>query len=1004
MNVMSMVHLPFRPAVLTVAVSDEDLLPHWLCGPDNSVMGLVADDLGAWLVSMLADAARRKLVAFVLGDDQGRALYQACSAALTATAAELRPDDYDAADEVAMVVCEVFKTPAVQLGAEHATLLEALHAGIAAQLAVLDDPDITAEPGWSSADSLGLSAAELAEKLTLHLMRQITGRAARGGPLEPLANQLGHDRSFLLGLRLEGKVDRLDDMLVTLLTVLDESWRAPVVPAAPAVLAQLPAETTVFAGRDDELAVLAGLLKPSGASGPVVVSAVAGLGGVGKTTLAIHAGHAAVRKVWFPGGVLFINLHGYDDAPVEPGEALDALLRALGVHAEHIPPRTEERAALYRSVLAQMREPLLVVADNASSEAQVRLLLPGTGPHKVLVTSRHALAGLGARLVDVSVLDQELSVDLLGRALQVAHPGDTRISGDPKAAGRLAGLCGGLPLALQITAALLIADPGLTAGELADQLEDQSQRLDALRYDDGSDISAPSVATAFSLSCRKLGERSARVFRLLALAPGPDVSTETVAVLADMPTAQVRAVLSDLAKAHLIERAPSAASRWRMHDLVRLYANRLANQHDGSDDHEQALDRLLDYWLEMAQAARDHLLALHGAILSDTFSDAADALAWLDSERASLIAAIQLAAATSRDRAAMGLPILMADYLDSRRLFDDKIAVMEMSLHAARRLGEELIEADALTIRGNALPEMRRFEEAITAHQDAIAIYRRVGGRRGEANALNNLALALRDVGRFQEEMIACQDAVAIYQELGDRHSEAGVLAIFSYALAQADRCEEAIAIGQDAVALYQEIGDRHGQAGALNNVCIALGNAHRYQEAIAVGRAAAVMFRETGDRHGEAGALNNLGLMLRDVAQFQESIIACEDAAAIYRETGDRNRGALALNNLGTVLEEVLSYDEAIARYRDAAAMFRETGDRHGEAGALKNLGLALRQAHRYQDSITSLHDATAIYRETGDRHNEVGAQAELEATIAAGQAVGQSSAAARTENEEST
>ena len=175
--------------------------------------------------------------------------------------------------------------------------------------------------------------------------------------------------------------------------------------AAPVALAQLPAPVAGFTGREDELAVLAGLLDPAGGAGAVVVSAVAGLAGVGKTTLAVEAGHAARRAGWYPGGVLFIDLHGYDDQPVQSAQALDALLRALGIPAEHIPPTPDERAGLYRSALAQVGKPVLVIADNVSAEAQVRPLLPGTGPHRVLVTSRHTLAGLGARLVDVTVLD-----------------------------------------------------------------------------------------------------------------------------------------------------------------------------------------------------------------------------------------------------------------------------------------------------------------------------------------------------------------------------------------------------------------------------------------------------------------------------------------------------------------------------------------------------------------------------------------------------------------------
>jgi len=232
----------------------------WWCGRDNGGVALVADDLGAWLVGLLADAGRRKLVAFVLGDEQERALHQACQAALTATAAGLRPGDATAAGEVAMVVGEVFAAPAPQLGGEHGTLLEELQAGIGVRLAVLEDRDITTEPGWSSADAVGLSAAEVAQALGSHLVREITGRGARGGPLEPLANQLGHDRSFLVGLRLEGRLDHVDDMLVSMLAVMDQARPAS---AATVALAQLPAETAVFTGRDDDLTVLAALLDPS---------------------------------------------------------------------------------------------------------------------------------------------------------------------------------------------------------------------------------------------------------------------------------------------------------------------------------------------------------------------------------------------------------------------------------------------------------------------------------------------------------------------------------------------------------------------------------------------------------------------------------------------------------------------------------------------------------------------------------------------------------------------
>ena len=853
-----------------------------------------ADNLVAWLVGVLADAGRRKLTKLVLGTEQERALRSAATAAVERTAGELHPDDAEQAAHLERVVDQVFKAPVpgVPLAGD-VTMLEELSARIAGQLAVLDDASLTGR-GQSSADVLGVPGAVLAEKLTAFLLREIVVRGSGGGPLFPLASQLNDDRTHLQVQQLEGVVDRRADELLDALARLDGARTA-----APTALAQLPAEVTGFTGRDDDLAALAGLLDPAGAVGPVVVSAVAGLAGVGKTTLAVAAGHAARRRGWFRGGVLFIDLHGYDDQLVEPGQALDALLRALGVPGEHIPPAAGERAGLYRSVLAEVSEPVLVIADNASSEAQVRFLLPGAGPHKVLVTSRHTLAGLDARLVDVTVLDDDAAAGLLDGALRGARPEDDRITADPNAAARLAGVCGGLPLALQITAALLKADPVLTAAELAQELAAESRRLGQLAYDDGSGTAAPSVAAAFELSCCKLDETSARVFRLLPVNPGPDISTAAAAALADLPVSEMRTVLGGLARAHLAEIAPGTAGRWRMHDLLRLYAQQLSDIYADADGREQARDRLLGYYLHMTEAADDHLRALPGVAVPEEFTGRDTALDWLDAERASLVAAVTMAAATSRDQAALRLPLRLPGYFAWRRRFDDWIATTIISLEAARRLGDRHREGRALNNLGGALQEVRRFEEAITAHQDAAAIYRETGDRHREGMVLNNLGGALAEVRRFEEAITAHQDAAAIYRETGDRHREGMALTNLGLALAEVRRFEEAITTCQDAAAIY----------------------------------------RETGDRHGEGMALGNLGLALQEVRRFEEAITTCQDAAALFRETGDRHREGTALNDLGLALQEVRRFEEAITAHQDAAAICRETGDGHLEGNVLANL-----------------------------------------------------------------
>ncbi len=669
--------------------------------------------------------------------------------------------------------------------------------------------------------------------------------------------------------------------------------------SAPLALAQLPPLAAGFTGREAELAQVHGLLDPAAGAGAVVVSAVAGLAGVGKTALAVRAAHAAREAGWFAGGVLFIDLHGYEEQPVQPGQALDALLRALGVPGEHIPEGTEARAALYRSALAQVEGAVLVVADNASAEAQVRPLLPGPGPHRVIVTSRHTLAGLGARLLDVTVLDPAAAVRLLDTALRSGRPDDDRVSGDPGAAGRLAEVSGGLPLALQITAALLAADPALTATELDDEMADEVRRLEALRYDDGSGVSAPSVAAAFELSYRQLDEDTARMFRLLPAGPGPDVSTAGAAELAGWPAGRARAALGRLMRAHLVE--PGGRGRWRMHDLLRLYARQVRDGSPG--EREEAFGRLLAWYLRQADAADEHLRALAGSPVPAEFTGRDDALGWLDAERPGLIAAVAMAAAAGRTREAMRLPLNLSEYLQWRRRFDDWLAVLGVSCDTARQLNDKDSEAAALTTLGCALRGVRRFEEAVSAHRDAAAIYREVGDRYGEGMALNNLGNALGEVRRFEEAISALQEAAAICRETGDRHGEGTALNNLGNALREVRRFEEAISAHQDAAAIYREAGDRHGEGVALNNLGLALRGVRRFEEAVSAHQDAAAIYRETGDRHGEGTALNNLGLALREVRQFEEAVSAHQDAAAIYREAGDRHGEGRALNNLGLAL-----------------------------------------------------------------------------------------------------
>ena len=924
----------------------------------------VADDLGAWLTGLLADAGRKKLTSLVLGSEQERALRSAATAAVQRTTEELRPDDDERAGQLALVVSEVFAEPVPGAPlAGHATVLEVLHAGIALQLAVLDDASLTGT-GQSSADVLGVPGAVVAAKLTGHLLQEIVVRGSRGGPLFPLASQLNDDVTHLQGQQIQDAVRQFGSEILDALARLDSIHIAA---AAPTALAQLPPPVAGFTGRDDELAVLERLLDPAGT---VVVSAVAGLAGVGKTMLAVEAGHAARRHGWFSGGVLFIDLHGYDEAPVEPAAALDALLRALGVPAEHIPPTVEERAGLYRSVLVEIRDPVLVIADNASAEAQVRPLLPGTGPHKMVVTSRHTLAGLDGRLVDVTVLDDAAAIELLDGALRAARPDDDRVSCDRESAERLAQLCGGLPLALQIVAAVLKADSASSTVDLAGQLSDEKERLAGLRYDDGGGTGGPSVAAAFGLSYHRLDETAARVFRLLAVCPGSDASIAVAAVLADLPVAEVRGILAGLAAAHLIETAPGRPGRWQMHDLVRLYGSQLLEERGGANERGKAIDRLLGHYLTNASAAADHLRALPGREVPNLFAGRDAALAWLDGERVSLVAAVQMAADIGQDQTAQQLTFALFEYFSYRNRFDESIITNEISLAVARRIGDRDVEGRILNNLGIALRKSRCFEEAITALQDAATIFRETGDRHLEGNAVGNLGPALIEARRFEEAITALQDAATIFRETGDRNDEGIAVGNLGPALQEVGQVEEAIRIYRRAVAIFREVGDRDGEARTMNNLGKTFQAMERYQEAITAHEEALAISRETGNRYDEAEGLNHLGVALQQTRRFEEAISAHREEIAICREINDRYGEAQGLNNLGNNLLLSGRFNEALGALQDAATVFREMDDRSSEGMALNNLGHAL--LRWLSKDITVLQQAVAICGLPGGREGE--------------------------------
>ncbi|SEH02447.1 Tetratricopeptide repeat-containing protein [Nonomuraea solani] len=595
---------------------------------------------------------------------------------------------------------------------------------------------------------------------------------------------------------------------------------------APAALAGLPAAHVGFVGRTDALSEVLGFLNPAGGGrSGVVVSAVAGMAGVGKTALALVAAHQAMDQGWFGGGVFFIDLRGYAPNPTERVHAAAAagqLLRAMGVRDTDLPPTGEEQLGLYRSVLADRARkgrPVLVVTDNAATAGQVEPLLPAQLCHRLLITSRHTLA-LPAHLVDLTVLPEADAVDLLRTALQAGRT-DSRVDAEPEPAAEIARLCGRLPLALQIIAALLRAEPDRPLTDMSAELADARHRLDALDSGDQDQRGRPlAVRTAFDLSYQHLltdQPEQARLFRLLPLNPGPDISLPATAALTGALELVVRRQLAALARAHLL--TTPVTGRWGMHDLVRLYADQHGRTQAAADQRERALDRLLGFYLRTADAADDHLRALPGQAVPDRFTGRDEAMTWFDAERANLVTAVTLAQATGRHRIAYRLPLCLNAYLSWRRALNDRLTINTIAVTANSHLGDRHSEGRSLNNLGSVLRQVRRFDEAITAHQDAATICRDLGDRHGEGRSLNNLGLVLRQVRRFDEAITAHQDAATIYRDLGDRHREGGALNNLGSALQQVRRFDDAIIAFKHAMSMFDSTKDDHSRAIAQANL-----------------------------------------------------------------------------------------------------------------------------------------------------------------------------------------
>jgi tetratricopeptide (TPR) repeat protein/transcriptional regulator with XRE-family HTH domain len=694
----------------------------------------------------------------------------------------------------------------------------------------------------------------------------------------------------------------------------------------------LPLSVTDFTGREQEVAAVLGLLAVGGleeGARAVVILAVAGKPGIGKTTLAVHVAHRLRSE--FPDGQLYVNLQGAQACPLEPGEVLARFLRALGMDGSSIPDNLDERAERYRMLVADRR--VLVVLDNAAGEAQVRPLLPGSPTCGVLLTSRARLAGLeGARLLDLEILPPQAAVELLARV-----GGPARVAAEPEAAAAIVGYCGRLPLGIRIAGARLAARPTWSLARLAERLADEHRRLDELA------VGGLEVRASIALSYRALPDQQQRAFRLLGLLEAPDFPAGVAAALLDLPAARAEDLVDPLVDAQLLEVAaedPAGQLRYRFHDLLRVYARERAASEDPSDDQDLALARAWGGWLALAEVADRRLPSptvgvAHGTAprWPGTAGDRGrraggpalpDPLAWFEAERVALVAAVAQAANRGMEELAWDLAGLLLGFLSAHNHLDD----------------------------------WRR------THEVALAATERAGNRRGQAYMLRGLGQFHIERDDLQTASAHLEQALALYDKLDDPCGWAHTLLTCGYVDRLRGHPERALDSFQRALEALTARGDRLGQAYAHWN----LGLIHRERGRLADARVdleqALHGFRAEGNRHFEAWVLRSLGLLHQDEGQPEPARGCFQAALRHLTSLGDRFGQALVLPGLGE-----LAPDRAQGRafVAEALGLSRELGNQFAEARALWSLGGLHHADGQFQQAEHCLREALRIWQALG-------------------------------------
>jgi tetratricopeptide (TPR) repeat protein len=590
---------------------------------------------------------------------------------------------------------------------------------------------------------------------------------------------------------------------------------------------------------------------------------------IDKTALAVHWSHQVADR--FPDGQLYVNLRGFDPGgqPVQPAEAIRGFLDALGVPVQRIPVGLAEQAALYRSQLADRR--ILVVLDNARDTGQVRPLLPGSARCLTVITSRDHLGGLivseGARAIPLDLMTTAEADDLLASRL-----GPERLAVEPQAVSDLIELCVHLPLALSIVAARATLTPALSLTELARQLRDVRDRLHALDIGDAS----VNLSAVFSWSYRTLSAAAGRMFRLLSLHPGPDISVTAAASLTGTDRDQAHAALSELARAQLL--TEPSTGRFAYHDLLRAYSSATAHQDETEQTRHAALHRMLDHYLHTAHAAtlllnppndRLPLAEPQPGAFVDELGDDEQAWQWFTTERPVFPAAVDRAADAGFDTHAWQLSWSVANFCIRAGHWTQMLTTQLVAVAAAQRAGEPHGQASSLRELGRTYIRLGRYPDARASLHRALDLDESLDDLIGQARSHNNLGIVAYAQGAHPQALEHGKAAYALFHAAGHRAGQAEALNAIGWMQTQLGQHTEALRSCALALELHRAVGSRHGEADTWDSLGVAHHNLGEHQRAVACYHHALDLYQKLGARHPQADTLIRLGDTYQDAGDF---------------------------------------------------------------------------------------------------------------------------------------